>query len=137
MIVRWATEQDDPEVIGQLSTFNDNWKTWMTAQYKSYRPLLPNNLIVAEENNELIGVLHVFDCGLPWTILDAWYMKPEVRSFRNALYMANEAIKLLQKRGIQMIQINAPAKLSKALQRGGCRLVGNMDMLIKVIYAGD
>jgi hypothetical protein len=138
--IRWFNpDKDDAKALGELNPFNEVWQTWMGKQYEAYKPVLSGSMIVAEDAGKLVGAMHVFDCGLPWTILDGWYLKPEYRTMANARLMAESAIKMLQARGIQMVQINATGALAKILEKryNFRALPFDFKMLIKVIYNGD
>lgn len=140
MEVRWFNpENDDVGELGKLNPFGQAWQDWMKDRYQDYKSVLGASVMVLANDGELVGCLHVFDVGLPWTILDGMYLKPGFRTLKNAQMLGYGTVEELKKRGVQLIQINAAGKLATVLEkRYGCRAApDDYKMLIKVIYAGD
>lgn len=108
--------RDTHEAISKLNPFPGEWQTWMASSY-----VLPEsrNIIVAEDQGELVGVLHIFDCGFPWVNIDGWYLKPEYRSMENARKMGQYAEQQLKARGVVMVAFAAPSALAHILSRYG------------------
>jgi hypothetical protein len=86
---------------------------------QTYYGFYPKNVVVGVEDNKLVGMLHIFDCGFPWTILDGFYLKPTHRTLKNALKIGLYAENELKSRGVKFISICAPEDIAKALTRWG------------------
>jgi hypothetical protein len=86
---------------------------------KNYANFPPRDVIVAEVDGKLVGVLHIFDNGFPWVFLDHWYLQPAYRTHANARKLGQFAEKMLLERGVRLITTTAPKRIGKALKRHG------------------
>jgi GNAT superfamily N-acetyltransferase len=118
MIVRhFDPTRDKPDNIARLNPFPAETQASLAPWYAL--PFPPENLIVAEADGKLVGVLHFFDAGFHWAILDGAYLAQEYRSLANARALGRFAEEELGRRGIPLGFICAPPRLAKALQRNG------------------
>ena|SRR6266480_401286 len=108
---------DDPKELGHLNPFSEAWQNWMSKSYTDYISMLDKSVVVAEDNGQLVGVLHIFDVGLPWTILDGMFLKPQYRTLANARKLGYFAVNELKRRGVNVMSIYAEGKLAHILEK--------------------
>lgn len=90
-------------------------QSYFEAMYRG--PFLPENVLVVVDGDKPVGVAHIFDAGLPWTIVDGYYLLPEYRSVENFHLLGYGVEAELKRRGIAFYTTSAAPQLAKVLER--------------------
>jgi GNAT superfamily N-acetyltransferase len=109
---------DRPDDLARLNPFPPAAQAVLAREYaKGF--FAPENVIVAEADGRLVGILHIFDAGLPWVHVDGWYLEPDYRTFSTARAMGRFMEDELRRRGVVAYATTAEPRLARALERGG------------------
>jgi hypothetical protein len=108
--------KDTFDQISKLNDFPPEFQDWMGKQYREWA--CKHDIILLEDDNKLVGLLHIFDSGFPWVILDGLWLHPDYRGHRTQVSiraMFDLADKSIGDRGIRWIGMTAESKFCPAL----------------------
>ena len=138
MIVRpFDHERDSFEVLARLNPFPPEAQVELAKLYAA-SPFVGKNLLVGEANGKLVGVLHIFDSGFPWAIVDGFYIDPTHRSLENARKFGEALDRELQSRDVPLYMTYAEPRLAEGLKRMGFQfMLGGCELLARRVDTWD